>query len=352
LNADGPERAGHRTSSLSLGLGLFTFLWEGHELFVLHQTLGEPVGTSTGCRMLRSLTLLSISHSEHVLKAFCDALLEAADTTDAATVTVYQWLPRRQLWVQQTAVPARPLASVVLPSLAKAQLLEDLDEFSSDETVDWYRTHGIPHKRSYLFYGPPGAGKTSFIQAVAAKYGRSICFLSPTDPEMTDENLRAAVQKCPSSSILVLEDVDSFFERGRERSRTSTALMSFSGLLNALDGIGSASGGQIFILTTNKRASLDPALIRDGRVDMHIRFGHAEPEQMRDLFSQFYPEAGAALACVFEDRLRDALGPQQVSMAALQHYFVRMRKKSATEAAYGVQHVLDELQQRRLRKDE
>ena len=36
----------------------------------------------------------------------------------------------------------------------------------------FYEAHGIPWKRSFLFHGAPGAGKTSAIQAIAGRYGR------------------------------------------------------------------------------------------------------------------------------------------------------------------------------------
>jgi len=55
--------------------------------------------------------------------------------------------------------------------------------------------------------------------------------------------------------------------------------ISFSGLLNALDGV-SNPDGQIFVLTTNFRENLDSALIRNGRVDQHVQFSHATAEQI------------------------------------------------------------------------
>ena len=57
-------------------------------------------------------------------------------------------------------MPARPLQSVVLPQPTKTKLVDDVMDFVSDETAGWYRAHGIPYKRAYLFYGEPGAGKT------------------------------------------------------------------------------------------------------------------------------------------------------------------------------------------------
>ena len=63
--------------------------------------------------------------------------------------------------------------------------------------------------------------------------------------------------------------------------------MSFSGLLNALDGVASQQGRVVF-MTTNHLEKLDPALVRPGRCDIHIRLDYASPNQMRKMFLHFY----------------------------------------------------------------
>jgi chaperone BCS1 len=63
--------------------------------------------------------------------------------------------------------------------------------------------------------------------------------------------------------------------------------VSLSGLLNALDGVG-AQEGRILFATTNKYASLDPALCRPGRMDIHVEFKLASKYQARELYRCFY----------------------------------------------------------------
>ena len=307
-----------RTAALGLGLGLFSFAWDGNELYALHQTIGEPVGTGCGVAVMKSLVLFAAS--PEVIKGFVDELLASADKTKANT-------------------------SVVLPSETKARLTGDMEEFEEDETHNWYRDHGIPYKRSYLFYGVPGAGKTSLIQALAGKHGRNVCYLSPTHPEMTDDSIKSAVLKAPSRSIVILEDVDALFSKTREK-KVQQSPLTFSGLLNALDGVG-GSEGQVFILTTNLREELDAALIRNGRVDLHIYFGHADGEQMRLLFKQFYPQSSAAQATAFEEALLKSLSGEKVAPAALQHFFILQRKASADEAIANVHLVMEEIERRK-----
>lgn len=63
--------------------------------------------------------------------------------------------------------------------------------------------------------------------------------------------------------------------------------ISLSGLLNALDGIG-AQEGRLLFATTNKYSSLDPALCRPGRMDVHIEFKLASKHQAQELYRRFY----------------------------------------------------------------
>ena len=63
-----------------------------------------------------------------------------------------------------------------------------------------------------------------------------------------------------------------------------------SALLNHLDGSG-ASHGRIVVMTTNHVEVLDPALIRPGRADVHLRLGMCSRQQIRAFFGLFYADA-------------------------------------------------------------
>jgi len=258
--------------------------------------------------------------------------------------TIWRWNVNYNRWMRGQVTKARPIESVVLPKATQDTLISDIDDFLSSDTRDFYAEHGIPHKRSFLFHGTPGAGKTSAIQAIAGRYGRNVCYLA-ANPEMTDDSLKSAVEHVPSKSIIVLEDVDALFDSKRDKKEGDKSLLTFSGLLNALDGVGGCSG-QIFVLTTNHRERLDPALIRNGRVDVHVEFTDASPEQIRSLYKAFYKHASDDLASAFEQALQAKLGKRSVSMAALQSFFIAMRLKSAEEAVGFVGKVVTELEER------
>ena len=65
--------------------------------------------------------------------------------------------------------------------------------------------------------------------------------------------------------------------------------LTFSGLLNAIDGVTSTEG-RILFMTTNYVDRLDPALIRPGRVDFKQYIGHNSHHQCVRMFENFYPE--------------------------------------------------------------
>lgn len=120
--------------------------------------------------------------------------------------------------------------------------------------------------------------------------------------------------------------------------------MTFSGFLNALDGVASGEERVIF-MTTNHPERLDPALIRPGRVDLSVLLDDATPEQARRLFLQFYggsEEVGqeelVRMGKEVEDIVQDGWAKgQRTSMAALQGLFIR---SGVSDAVVGIQSLL------------
>jgi len=394
VKAEEQQEERFRFTKLGLGLGAFRFRspllrLDGDdggdlapELIAVHQTRGEPVGTQCGAVQMTSLVIVAPGAGrQRLLQRLCERLIAASERVEANTITIYRWHNRHHYWRRESRTLARPLKSVVLPAGEKAGLLRDFEDFFEDETRSWYAEHGIPYRRSYLFHGVPGTGKTSLIGALAGRFGRNVCFLQPSHPEMTDDALKAAVQRVPERSFIVFEDIDSLFDKQRN-NKVSGSRLTFSGLLNALDGVGSPKG-QVFVLTTNFRDQLDDALTRNGRVDRHVEFTHATGEQFGEMFRQFYPAASEELVGRFVHALRRHLGegegdanvdanvdgekkqdaekeeeapeeepaPKQrqrrrVTTAMLQHFFVQSRKRTAAEAVAAVGDVVKELDAR------
>jgi chaperone BCS1 len=186
----------------------------------------------------------------------------------------------------------RPLGSVVLDEGVKERIVADVEDFLARQ--QWYVDRGIPYRRGYLLYGPPGTGKSSFIQALAGELNYSVAMINLSEMGMTDDKLAYLLTKLPKRSILLLEDADAAFVNRRQRDADgySGATVTFSGLLNALDGV-AAGEERIAFLTTNHVNRLDPALKRPGRVDVMERIGEATTYQATQMWDRFYGDVDA-----------------------------------------------------------
>ena len=208
---------------------------------------------------------------------------------------------RGDWWAHISDLPIRKLDSVLSDDDRIDRLAEDMRWFFASE--DWYRQRGVPWRRGYLLYGPPGTGKSSVIRALASDLRRDIATVPLSSPSLTDEDLRDGMVNAPRGAMIVLEDIDAAF-RQREAGEAARGI-TFSGLLNAIDGV-AAQEGRVLVMTTNHRDALDPALIRPGRADMQVELGPVGACSAKALFRRFFPDE-EALAERFAERLGDRL---------------------------------------------
>ena len=72
---------------------------------------------------------------------------------------------------------------------------------------------GIPYRRGYLLHGPPGSGKTSYIQALAGELSYDICVLNLSERGLADDKLFHLLSNAPERSFILIEDIDAAFNK-------------------------------------------------------------------------------------------------------------------------------------------
>lgn len=209
------------------------------------------------------------------------------EMTRAKTVQKdYLYLKTLSQWGDWYAynLPEKSMDTIFLPPGVAEALTDDIQQFLDDEKV--FKEIGLRWHRGYLFYGPPGNGKSSLALALANHFKMDLYSL-PLSSVKDDKSLEKSVTEVKSGSFLLLEDVDIFSNSmGREQKAEAPTL---AGLLNVLDGVATPNG-LVTIMTTNHIDRLDPALIRKGRMDYSIELKAPVDVQIQDMFKRVYGE--------------------------------------------------------------
>ena len=155
-----------------------------------------------------------------------------------------------------------------------------------------YRQVGIDPPRGVLLYGPPGTGKTMLAKAVAHHTTASFIRVVGSEfvqkylgegPRMVRDVFRLAKENAPA--IIFVDEVDAIAtarfdaQTGADRE-VQRILME---LLNQMDGFDQTVNVKV-IMATNRADTLDPALLRPGRLDRKIEFPRPDRRQKRLIF--------------------------------------------------------------------
>ncbi|RNA36565.1 26S protease regulatory subunit 7 [Brachionus plicatilis] len=204
-----------------------------------------------------------------------------------------------------------PLPPKIDPSVTMMQVEEKPDVTYSDvggckeqieklrEVVETPLLHpekfinlGIEPPKGVLMFGPPGTGKTLCARAVANR--TDACFIRVIGSELVQKYVGEGARmvrelfemaRGKKACIIFFDEVDAIggarFDDGaggdNEVQRTMLEL------INQLDGF-DARGNIKVLMATNRPDTLDPALLRPGRLDRKVEFGLPDLEGRAHIF--------------------------------------------------------------------
>jgi len=157
---------------------------------------------------------------------------------------------------------------------------------------EMYEDIGIKPPKGVILYGEPGTGKTLLAKAVANSTSATFLRVVGSEliqkylgegPKLVRELFRVADEHAPS--IVFIDEIDAIGTKrydstsSGEREIQRTMLE----LLNQLDGFDERGDVKV-IMATNRIESLDPALIRPGRIDRKIEFPLPDVKTKRMIF--------------------------------------------------------------------
>jgi AAA+ superfamily predicted ATPase len=191
----------------------------------------------------------------------------------------------------------------------KKSLIRDIDRLRD---IEYYKRTGLKQKKGYLFYGPPGCGKTSTVMAMS-NYDKRHIIEIPLSRVKTNNDFEKILNlskiddlKFNFNNIIILFDeldIGTSFERNIKNNndiKLTTELsdndipkinsdkLCLNTLLSRLDGIGNYNG-LIIIGTSNNIENIDKALYREGRLNL-MHFDYALCDDIINIIEKYYDD--------------------------------------------------------------
>jgi len=271
------------------------------ELNKVDELRGTPMGVSTLEEMIDDTHAIVSSSSGPEFYVSIMSFVDKDEIEPGCTVLTHN---KTLAVVGLLGDDVDPMVNVMKMDKAPTETFADIGGLESQiqeikEAVELPLTHpelyediGIRPPKGVILYGEPGTGKTLLAKAVANSTAATFLRVVGSEliqkylgdgPKLVRELFRVAEEHAPS--IVFIDEIDAVGTKrydsnsGGEREIQRTMLE----LLNQLDGFDSRGDVKV-LLATNKIESLDPALLRPGRIDRKIEFPLPDAKTKRHIF--------------------------------------------------------------------
>lgn len=247
-----------------------------------------------------------------ILDKFIDIIKNYQDITkpDKNYIKIYYNL--KNSWEFYNTISPQSIDNIYLDNKLKNNLIHYIDNFI--ESKDKYIKFGRLHKINILLYGVPGSGKTCLCKAIAKKYNRDVYIIN-FSKSLTDEVFIQLISSINKNAIILLEDIDSYFDKRNALDIN----VSFSCLINILDGTMSKGNGNILFITANNPENMDKALLRPGRIDKIYKFDYPDKEIIKYAFDDLVNNNYLDYFEIFYEKIKKL----QLNMSSIIDYLFR-----------------------------
>jgi AAA+ superfamily predicted ATPase len=289
----------------------YSFNFPYKDEIILYEYKKEQKSEQDRGSIIRMENIIISCFNLTILKDFIHEISNSEFLVMQNRLIKYIW--RDSFWKYCNKFKQRYLDTLYLPENEKNRVITTIEKFY-DKSNTIYNDLCIPQKKIFLFWGIPGSGKTTFIRAIASHFNKNIAIIKNT-LEIDDNMLELMLEELPKNSIVLFEDIDSLFQG---RSNVANTRITFSGLLNFLDGIIDYDKLLVFI-TTNNIHYLDDALKR--RIDIYMEFTYMRQTEIINMFNKYFKEK--YIAKDFCSKLKSEVTPN-----ALEKYFIKCISES------------------------
>lgn len=306
------SRCGEETTCI--GYGEYDF---GFKSSIIHIKYNEEATPKLGHDRIKYFKrmIISCEDGEDVIIEFMKELNEKKSIYNLLSIYVTDEYGN---WSLYNKIEHRKIDTIYINQEIKTKLIEDIETFINNESE--YNKFGIPYKKTFLLTGIPGGGKTSLIKSICNYFKMNLSILS-VQKNFDNAALLNSIKRIENDTILLIEDVDSFFEK---RTGMDAPSITFSQFINVLDGV-LYKHGIITFLTTNHPEKLDNALLRIGRIDKIIKIDYPSKTNIRKLFFDILKTTNQGdLKQMFDD-FYESIQDQKITMSAIVNFLFRYK---------------------------